>query len=95
MEWIDYPSWILSDSCRGAWILMLRGYLALSFRAVLCLDEAPYLFFINLCSDNVLPCQAIRLNTARLRGPFQCQRHSGKPAVATALVEVYFPRISS
>jgi hypothetical protein len=48
IEWIDYPSWILFDTCRVAWIFMLAGILALSSQGRVLSRRSLAFFFINL-----------------------------------------------
>ncbi len=47
-EWVDYPSWILFDSCRGAWTFLLAGILALSFQGRVLSRRSLTFFSINL-----------------------------------------------
>lgn len=47
-EWTDYPSWILFDSCRGAWMFLLLGTLALFFQERTLSRRSLTFFFINL-----------------------------------------------
>lgn len=47
-EWVDYPSWILFDSCRVAWLFMLTGILALSFQGRVPSRRSLTCFFVNL-----------------------------------------------
>jgi hypothetical protein len=48
MEWTEYSSWILFDSCRGAWIFLLAGILALAFQGRVLSRRSLTFFFINL-----------------------------------------------
>ncbi len=47
-EWTEYSSWILFDSCRGAWIFLLAGILALAFQGRVLSRRSLSFFFINL-----------------------------------------------
>jgi hypothetical protein len=48
VEWKDYPSWILFDSCRGAWMFMLVGILALTFQGRVMSRRSLTFFFMSL-----------------------------------------------
>ena len=95
MEWIDYPSWILFDSCRGAWILMLAGILALSFQGRVLSRRSLTFLFINLLFLVMFfrarrfveywPAFAVLFSASAIQ--------ESRPSLL-ALVEVYFPRIS-
>jgi hypothetical protein len=48
MEWTEYSSWILFDSCRGAWIFLCLGILALVFQGRVLSRQSLTFFFVNL-----------------------------------------------
>jgi hypothetical protein len=48
MEWTEYSSWILFDSCRGAWIFLCVGILALVFQGRVLSRQSLTFFFVNL-----------------------------------------------
>ncbi len=47
-EWNEYSSWVLFDTCRGAWILLFGGMLALSFQGRILSRRSLSFFLINL-----------------------------------------------
>jgi hypothetical protein len=94
MEWKDYPSWILFDSSRGAWVFMLIGILALSFQGRVMSRRSLTFFFVSLLFLVMLfrarrfveywPAFAILFSASAIEE----SRLS-----LLALVESYFPRI--
>jgi hypothetical protein len=47
-EWTEYSSWVLFDSCRGAWIFLCAGILALAFQGRVLSRRSLSFFLINL-----------------------------------------------
>ena len=48
MEWTDYSSWMLFETCRGAWIFLCVGVLALAFQGRVLSRRSLSFFLINL-----------------------------------------------
>ena len=48
MEWTEYSSWVLFDTCRGAWIFLCLGILALTFQGRVLSRRSLSFFLINL-----------------------------------------------
>jgi hypothetical protein len=48
MEWTEYSSWVLFDSCRGAWIFLCAGILALTLQGRVLSRRSLSFFLINL-----------------------------------------------
>ena len=47
-EWTEYSSWVLFDSCRGAWIFLCAGILALAFQGRVLSRRSLTFFLVNL-----------------------------------------------
>jgi hypothetical protein len=48
MEWTEYSSWILFDTCRGAWIFLCLGILALTLQGRVLSRRSLTFFLVNL-----------------------------------------------
>ena len=48
MEWTEYSSWVLFDTCRGAWIFLFTGILSLTLQGRVLSRRSLSFFLINL-----------------------------------------------